>query len=329
MTLFGVPGGANIEMVHVPAGTFTMGRREDGDDALYAGPDELPRHDVALSSYLIGKYEITNAQYAAVLNWALREGRLENAEGHPYAGGDVCTKGKILLRVASQYCQISHSGETFAMESRDGYSMASHPVVEVSWYGSVAFCDWLSEIEGSPAAHDPDTWELIDTDQETSGTQFAKGYRLPTEAEWERAAAWDGAKHWVYGIKSDQLKGRERCNFARINPLNLSATPHTAPVGWFDGVSVSPNGSVQTQDSSSPVGCYDMSGNVWEWCRDWYAPYPTAKQSNPIGPREGVERLLRGGGYSNDRQYCRSATRSKKDLSESMFSLGFRVARSD
>ena len=71
----------SIPMVYVPAGTFTMGARDDGDDGTYADSDELPRHEVTLSAYYIGKYEITNGQYCNVLNWAKGMGYLENSSG--------------------------------------------------------------------------------------------------------------------------------------------------------------------------------------------------------------------------------------------------------
>jgi len=73
-----------VETVFVPAGTFTMGRRDDGDDGAIGDDNELPRHEVTLSAYRIGKYETTNGQVAGVLTWALRQGYLEGKDGQPY-----------------------------------------------------------------------------------------------------------------------------------------------------------------------------------------------------------------------------------------------------
>ena len=316
----------SIPLVYVPSGTFTMGARDDGDDGTYRYSDELPRHEVTLSAYYIGKYEITNEQYCEVLNWAKGMGYLENSGGGSYTGGNVYKNGYILLYVDS-YCQIVYSDGSFTWKYRDGYSMENHPVVVVSWYGSVAFCNWLSEKEGKTPAYNLSTWELVNKN--------GGGYRLPTEAEWERAAAWDGSKHWIYGYTSDNGNNRNRYNHyddlggtGYVNPLGLSDYPYTSPVGWFNGVNISPNGSVQTINSPSPVGCYDMSGNVWEWCHDWYSStyYNGGAMIDPNGPASGSYLVLRGGGWDYSAQSCRSADRSDYDPTYADYDIGFRVA---
>ena len=323
-----------VAMVSVPAGTFTMGRRDDGDDGLANEPDELPRHDVTLSAYRFGEFQVTNAQYSEVLNWGLGLERLENSAGGLYAGGDVWLGGQILLEESSSYCQIDYNGAAFTPETRTGQggallSMATHPAVMVSWHGAAAFCNWLSTIEGLTPAYDLDSWELVDTDAGTTGVQFTDGYRLPTEAEWERAAAWDGSKHWIYGLKSDTLSGSARCNYkpsAIVNPLGLTTMPHSSPVGWFDGVNISPNGGVQTINSPSPAGTYDMCGNVYEWCHDRYDAYSSASQTNPTGPTSGTVRVLRGGSWFSLTLDCRSAWRTW-GTPDPYRNTGFRVAR--
>lgn len=313
-----------IEMVSVPAGTFTMGRRDDGDDGTYGYmyPDELPRHQVTLSAYQIGKYEVTNGQYCDVLNWALGRGYLKNYGGGAYSGDDVyVTGGLVLLYVSNSHCQIQYSGGAFTWKSQTGsggvnYSMENHPVVYVTWFGAAAFCNWLSEKEGRTPCYNLSTWALM--------VPYPNGYRLPTEAEWERAAAWDGSKHWIYGFISDTLTGKNRCNYydyygsgTWVNPLELSDYLYTSPVGWFNGVNVSPNGSVQTVNSPSPVGAYDMSGNVWEWCHE---------MTDPTGPISG-DRVLRGGSWFIEPQYCRNAYRFRLNPATSATYVGFRVVR--
>jgi formylglycine-generating enzyme required for sulfatase activity len=320
-----------VEMVSVPAETFTMGRRYDGDDGTYGYPDELPRHRVTLSAYQIGKYEVTNAQYAEVLNWAKGRGYLSNSSGGAYTGGYVYTNGQFLIAVDWQYGDIVYSGGQFIPKTRDGRSMANHPVVGVTWYGCVVFCNWLSEKDNRTPCYNLNTWALTN--------RFGGGYRLPSEAEWERAAAWDGAKHWVYGFRSDTLTGRNRCNYdtdvgswpaSAVNPLELSAYPYTSPVGWFNGTNVSPNGNIQTVNNPSPVGCYDMSGNVWEWCEDWYQSsfYWTAgaTQANPLCSNSASGgRVIRGGTWRYSAWYCRAATRHRFYPDSGFFYVGFRV----
>jgi len=293
------------EMVSVPAGSFEMGSpssEEDRDD------DEGPVHTVALSAYEIGKYEVTNGEYADVLNWALAQGYLGS-----YSGGDVAAHGQTLLGVSSPYCQISYSGGEFWVEERDGYSMEDHPVVEVSWYGAVVYCNWLSEADGLQPCHDTSTWTC----------DFTKnGYHLPTEAQWERAAAWEsagGGRHWRYGTSSDSIScsSANYCNGSDCcNPLGLSSYPYTSPLGYYTG-------------SASPIGCYDMSGNVWEWCNDWYdsSYYSSSPGSDPTGPASGSYRMLRGGSWSVNDYFLRSANRSGYNPWDTYYYFGFRVTR--
>ncbi|MCX7047118.1 MAG: SUMF1/EgtB/PvdO family nonheme iron enzyme [Candidatus Sumerlaeota bacterium] len=320
-----------VAMLPVPAGTFTMGARDD--EGGYS--DEFPTHTVMLSAYQIGKFAVTNGQYCDVLNWALAKGYVKgDASGGDYTGGNVYAAGQGLLYVSDSYCNIQYSGGVFSAKTRTGagsvqYSMATHPVQSVTWYGSVVFCNWLSEKEGLTQAYNTSTWELVDADAGTPGIQFTNGYRLPTEAERERAAAWDGSKHWIYGFQSDSISSARSNYFASsyVNPLGMTAYPYTSPVGWFNGVNISPNGSVQTINSPSPVGAYDMGGNVWEWCHDWYAAYDSASQTNPVGPSSGSLRVLRGGCWLYSDYYCRAAGRGYNYPDSGYYDNGFRVAR--
>ncbi len=123
----------------------------------------------------------------------------------------------------------------------------------------MVFCNWLSEKEGFAPCYDLSHGSLK--------SPCPNGYRLPTEAEWERAAAWSGSKHYVYGMKSDALTAFKSCNWFDVtagNPFGFAGEPYTSPVGWFNGTNISPNGNFKTINSPSPAGCYDMSGNVKE-----------------------------------------------------------------
>jgi len=311
-----------VEMISVPAGSFDMGNPNLG-----GGSDEYPVHTVTLSAYEIGKFEVTNQQVCDVFNYADDQGYFTTVDATT-----AQAFGQTLLNLGSPNCHIEYVGGVFQPETRTGdpggstvYSMADHPVQTISWYGAVAFCNWLSEMKGLAPVYDTSTWEADFSNN---------GYHLPTEAQWERAAAWDGTKHWVYGFTSDTLTGKNRANYYDnapnyLNPLGLTAFPYTSPVGWFDGVNVSPNGSVATVDSVSPVGAYDMSGSVWEWCHDWYLNtyYSTSPGTDPPGAASGTYRIVRGGSFGHTPYYCRSAHRSGDTPGSAFNNLGFRLAR--
>ena len=264
---------------------------------------------------------MTNQQVCDVYNWANDQGYFTTVDATT-----VTAFGKVLLKLYDLECQISYSDGAFVVESRNSYSMADHPVVEISWCGAVAYCNWLSEIEGLTPVYNTSTW---------TATFANDGYHLPTEAQWERAAAWDGSKHWTYGLVSDTLTGKNKCNYYEhpdfVNPLGLTSYPYTSPVGWFNGVNVSPNGSVSTVDSPSPVGCYDMAGNVWEFCHDWYEEnyYTTGGPpwNDPAGPGSGSIRVFRGGCWDVGADLSRAAQRSFNDSTFADCHLGFRLAR--
>ncbi len=330
-----------VEMVSVPAGTLIMGRTSEGDDA-YGAANELPRHSVTLSAYQIGKYEVTNQQFCDVLNWAIEPPRnyVRTVTGAVWTGtGDLYAGGNLQF-IGGGY-DIVYSGGVFSAVTRTGlpegtnYSMANHPVVAISWYGAVAFCNWLSEMRGLTPCYDMNAseWPLV------IPPPNAGGYRLPTEAEWERAAAWNEStgKHWIYAIQSDTLTGWHQANYAPLdsyaaNPLGLYA-PHdisiTSPVGWFNGINISPNGGIHTIDARSPMGCYDMTANVWEFCQDRYGAYSANPQTDPTGPTTGAYRVVRGGGYLLDALNCRTACRPSQfvDSSRVDAGIGFRAAR--
>ncbi len=325
-------------MLQVSAGTFTMGRTQAGDDAAYGSFEEDPQHQVTLGAYRIGKYPVTNRHYCEVLNWALAQGYLKDATGaawagtgYIYAGGDL----QAILNITNSDCNIQYSDGVFSSKTRTGlpgttsYSMDKHPVELVSWYGAVAFCNWLSQMEGLPVCYDMATvnWPL------TVAPPTPGGYRLPTEAEWERAAAWDGSRHWIYGITSDVLTGKNTANYGEsqfdpVDPFGLTSGPLTSPVGWFNGTNISPNGGMVTMNSVSPVGAYDMCGNVWEWCGDFSGLYGSGTQTNPTGPEKGGFHIYRGGSWLYAKTDARSAFRNLGLSTDWYWELGFRLAKS-
>jgi formylglycine-generating enzyme required for sulfatase activity/calcineurin-like phosphoesterase family protein/energy-coupling factor transporter ATP-binding protein EcfA2 len=156
------------------------------------------------------------------------------------------------------------------------------PVVGVSWYEAAAYANWLNKITGKP-------------------------YRLPTEAEWEKAARGIEARKYPWGNKFD----KNLCNSSE------SELGRTSPVGIF------PKGK-------SPFGCFDMAGNVWEWCADWFDEkyYHDSPVKNPSGPKTGSQRVLRGGCWIYVAQDCACAIRHAVHPGRRAYYLGFRLARS-
>jgi formylglycine-generating enzyme required for sulfatase activity len=306
-----------VPVVDVPAGWFQMGARADDEQA---ATDMLPRHFVELNQCQAGMYEITNGEFADILNWALEKGYIDPS------GGNVTARGQVILALSDATCQIAYTGGRFTPKTRNDQSMADHPVVEVTWYGAVAYCNWLSERTALVPCYNLDTWERIDP--------WPNGFRLPTEAEWERAAAWDSSndevilpdwsqgRHWLYAFSSDAVAAN-RCNFNQNNPLGLSGAPLTVPVSHYNGINIG------TFDSKSPLGCYGMSGNVWEWCQDRWSGYPENDQNNPAGDSGDAGRVSRGGSWaSTDPVQCKSAYRVWNLPETHNDKLGFRVARS-
>ncbi|MEZ4963741.1 MAG: SUMF1/EgtB/PvdO family nonheme iron enzyme [Saprospiraceae bacterium] len=238
------------DMVRVKGGTFKMGSETGGDD-------EKPVHEVALSDFYIGRYEVTFEEY-------------------------------------DRFCDATGRGKP---EDED-WGRGTRPVINVSWFDAVAYCNWLSKQEGFEPAY---------AISNTSATLLpgAKGYRLPTEAEWEYAARG--------GKKS---RGEE-----------YSGSNEVDDVAWYDGNSGGKTHPVGGKKENE-LGIFDLSGNVEEWCYDWYGDYPSGRSDNPHGPKNGSLRVLRGGGYFYDAQYCRAACRYNPTPSHRARVIGFRLAMS-
>jgi formylglycine-generating enzyme required for sulfatase activity len=140
---------------------------------------------------------------------------------------------------------------------------------------------------------------------------FAGG-RLPTEAEWEYACRAGTTAPFNTGNCLDDTQA----NYAWSSPYS----------GCVNASTNNPN-LTQTVDSYAPnaFGLYNMHGNVWEWCSDWYGPYGSAAQTNPMGPSLGADRVFRGGNWNDFAQFCRSAFRTF-NYPGSYGSIGFRLA---
>jgi formylglycine-generating enzyme required for sulfatase activity len=168
-----------------------------------------------------------------------------------------------------------------------------YPALGINWDSAVAYCNWVSAKTG-------------------------KTYRLPTEAEWEKAARGTDQRIYPWGNNIDHTLA----NFVGGQPYDTGL-----PVGFFNG---SRRGEVQTHSNASPYGAYDMAGNVMEWCADWYSRdyYSTSPEKNPKGPETGAYRVLRGGTFFVEPFDLRTSARSAAWPSlQAHRMVGFRVAR--
>jgi formylglycine-generating enzyme required for sulfatase activity len=262
-----------IDMVPIPAGTFTM-----GSPAAEAGRSTSEaQHSVTLGAFKMGKHEVTQAQWQAVMG----------AGTNPsyFTGG------------------------------------ANLPVEKVSWYEAIEFCNKLSVVAGlSPAyaidkaTRDTNNTNLSDTVKWTvTRNRGANGYRLPTEAEWEYA-----------------------CRAGTTGPFNTGENITTAQANYYGLIPYNGNPAGKHRGTTTPVGAftanawglYDMHGNVWEWCWDWYRrSYDANAQTDPAGAVSGANRVRRGGSWGLDGQCLRSACRDFVGPSGWSSDLGFRLVR--
>ncbi|HRW58612.1 MAG TPA: bifunctional serine/threonine-protein kinase/formylglycine-generating enzyme family protein [Chlamydiales bacterium] len=232
------------EMAVIQGGTFMRGSQN-------GGRDEMPVHQIHLNTFALDVHPVTNEQFVRFLE---------------SMGGEKDADNNDIIRLRNS--RIKRKGGKLIIES--GY--IKHPVVGVTWYGSLAYAKWV-------------------------------GKRLPTEAEWE-IAAMSLENEALYPTGSDI--DHSKANFFNSDTTAVMSYP------------------------ANEQGLYDMAGNVYEWCNDWYAYnyYDTAKQEpdNPQGPPQGVYRVLRGGCWKSLKEDMRFAHRHRNNPGAVMGTYGFRCA---
>ncbi len=262
----------SIAMRPVQGGEFMMGSAS-------GEADEAPVHPVKLSDFYMSETEITVGQFGLFM---------EDSGYKTYAEREVDGYNSRIMLMSQRFMKnktdkyslpyldwrFTETGKT----TSGNLAYSRRPVIHISWYDAMAFCEWLSKLSG-------------------------KKYRLPTEAEWEYAARGGNS-------------GKNIPSYA------------TQDYGWFKDNSEGYIHDVREKEANE-LGLYDMIGNVWEWCCDWYSEsyYATSPVDNPTGASSGESHIMRGGAFVTRPQGCRDTYRGFYEATGRAGHIGFRIVR--
>ena len=270
---------------------------EGGDD------DERPVHDVELGDYMIGKTEVTVGQFREFVE---ETGYVTTAERGE--GASVFIGKKVEKMADANWRNVYYEQDD------------RHPVVCVSWYDAIEYCNWLSDREGFSRCYSGRGDSVVcDFD--------ANGYRLPTEAEWEYAArsrgkrvmyAWGDGEPYIDGRPAGNTRdesARREWQIENVWEDYDDGHACTAPVASFE---------------ANELGVYDISGSVYEWCWDWYGEdyYEISPVMDPKGPSWGTMRACRDAGFTCAIRHECVASRGLAVPSLTFSWGGFRIASS-
>ncbi|UTY32744.1 formylglycine-generating enzyme family protein [Treponema putidum] len=277
---------------------------------------------VKLSPYKLGKTEVTYDLWYKVRTWAESKGYTfanKGLEGWDGTGGGG-----------------SHPNYTNIGNPPTGNK--NHPVAMVSWRDCIVWCNAYTEMKlGSDEQcvyrkSDSDTTVLKDA-KAKEGEVFIcdkayadmnkKGFRLPTEAEWEYAVRWQGSDKTNAGKYGDVYL--TKLNSASGAKADWNDAAETGEVAWYSGNSGGKTHPVGKRRENA-LGLHDMSGNVWEWCFDWHDTIAAENVTDPQGAAVGIYRVKRGGSWLHDAKYCTVGGRNSINTDYSYIDIGFRLA---
>lgn len=290
--LLGIGPPPALELIPVPAGDFLMG--SDGPEAV-AGDGEGPARRVALSPYDIAPATVTNAEFAAFVRATRYVTDAEQAGSSFVFYLQVPEDTRRAARQVAAGLPWWVLVENASWQRPEGagshiHDRLDHPVVHVSWNDAQAYCAWA-------------------------------GVRLPTEAEWERAARGGlEGERYAWGDDLWGSDGVPRCNVWR------GAFPNAPLAGW------SPAPIPSRSGEANALGLFNTCGNVWEWCADWYDPayHTSTRTQDPMGDAATGARSMRGGSFLCHDSYCnryRVSARHSNSPESTASNVGFRVAR--
>lgn len=261
-----------------------------GDAFSDGDADELPLHSVSVSAFYIGRTEVTKEKWEEVWAWGL-----DNGYTDLWVGG-----GKSPQR----------------------------PVHNVTWFDAVKWLNAWSEKDGLTPVYTVGG-DIMRTGRDAPDINYAAdGYRLPTEAEWEKAARGGlEFRRFPWGNMINHAFANYAANGSAFTYDTSPYTTSTYHPAYNDGVS--PYTSQVGDFTENGFGLHDMAGNLNEWCNDWYLEtyYSTSPANDPPGPQSGSGRVFRGGSFDRNAQYCRSSARFEFPPGEFDRHIGFRPAR--